>query len=396
MGGKQTRRRPLAAIALSALFLSATAAAAQDEKPLAIETPATSAVILDVETGTILLERAPDERFEPASLAKIMTVETVLDAVAAGEATPDTTYPVSDHAWRTGGAPSRTATMFAAVRSSVPVDALLRGVMIQGANDGAIILGEGLAGTESGFALRMNERAAELGLTGSHFVNATGLPAEGQYTTARDMARLSAHLRTTYPERYANYAQPEFEWNKVLQRNRNPLLRREIGATGLATGFTDGRGYAIAALAEDGDRRTVAVLAGLESDAVRTRETVRLLAWARDTFERRLLFAAHLPVGTASVFGGLDGSVPLVADRDLAAYVPKGRPDLVRAEIHYEAPLRAPIATGDPIGELRVLVDGKVAFTAGLQAGASVAEGTFSARALDAAQELAFGWIRGL
>ncbi len=395
---KRVRRRRWIGATLAAAcgVCAPTYSLAQEPKPFAFETPATTAYVIDAETRTVLYEKAPDDRFEPASLAKIMTVETVLDAMQKGEATAETPYPVSDHAWRTGGAPSRTATMFAAVRSSIPVEALLRGVMVQGANDASIILGEGLAGTESAFALRMNQRAGELGLRNSHFVNPTGLPAEGQYTTARDIGLLSSHVRQAYPSWYLFYAQPEFEWNKVRQRNRNPLLRGNIGVTGLATGFAEGQGYSISALMETDGRATVAVLGGFSSDSVRTKETERLLVWARDNFEKRTLFAQAAAAGYASVYGGLETSVPLVLKQDLVAYVPKGRADLVRAEIRYDAPLHAPIEKDERIGSLQVTVDGKPVLDADLFAGAAVHEGSFSSRAIGAAQELAFGWIRRL
>lgn len=384
-------------LAASAVCFGGTVpSVAQGPKPFGIETPATTAYVVDAETGTVLFEKAPDERFQPASLAKIMTVDTVLDAMAKGEATAETSYPVSDHAWRTGGAPSRTATMFAAVRSSIPVEALLHGLMVQGANDAAIILGEGLAGTESAFALRMNQHAAELNLHDSRFVNATGLPMEGQYTTARDIGTLSVHLREAFPDWYKLYAEPEFEWNKVKQRNRNPLLRSDVGVTGLATGFAEGEGYSISSLMEGEGRKTVAVLGGFVSDAIRTKETLKILTWARDSFERRTLFARNVPAGHATVFGGLDTTVPLKLRHDLIAYVPKGRPDLVKAEVRYEAPLHAPVAQGDRIATLHVTIDGKPALEADLFADADVHAGTFSSRAVDAAQELAFGWIRGL
>ncbi|SDO12187.1 D-alanyl-D-alanine carboxypeptidase (penicillin-binding protein 5/6) [Aureimonas jatrophae] len=393
---KADGRRCIALMFAGVLVVSPAVTLAQDDKPFAIETPATTALVLDVETGTVLFEKSASERFEPASLAKIMTVETVLSALDKGEVTAQTAFPVSDHAWRSGGAPSRTATMFAAVRSTVPVDALLRGVMVQGANDAAIILGEGIAGTESAFAVRMNERASEIGLADSHFVNATGLPAEGQFTTARDVAQLSLRMRQDYPAWYGIYAQPEFEWNKILQRNRNPLLRGTSNATGLATGFAEGQGYSIAALAEDGPRGTIAVLSGLTSDAVRTKETERLLAWARDSFERRILFTQILPVGTANVFGGFETSVPLLVKSDVVAFVPKGRPDLVRAEIRYDGPLHAPVEQNARVGTLHITIDGKPALDTELFAGKTIHQGTFSMRAMDAAQEIAFGWIRKL
>ncbi|MFC0191454.1 D-alanyl-D-alanine carboxypeptidase family protein [Aureimonas pseudogalii] len=369
---------------------------AQEAKsPFAIETSARQVFMIDADTGSVLYEKEADTPFPPASLAKLMTIEVVLDALATGEITSETPYPVTNHAWRTGGAPSRTSTMFAAVRSSVPVDALVRGVVIQAANDGAIVLAEGLAGSEEAFAARMNERAKALGLTNSHFVNPTGLPAEGANVSVRDMATLARHFATTYSDAYRLYREPQFEWNKILQRNRNPLLGRDIGATGMALGFTEGLGYSIVGVTERDGRRTVLAAAGFETDTARTTEAVRLLAWAETSFERRTLFTADTPIGTAQVFGGIASTLPVVLGGDLVATVPVD-PSVLGAALVYDGPLRAPVAKGDRIGRLDILIDGKPSISRPLLAGKAVAEGTFSSRALDAAHELAFGWIRNL
>lgn len=390
-------RRPLAPL-VALLLVAAVPASAQpadEDLRFAPGTPARHALIVDLDTGTVLLEKDADTPFAPASLAKLATAEVIADALGAGEITPQTGYRVSEGAWRTGGAPSRTATMFAAVRSEIPVEALLRGLAVQQANDAAIILAEGMAGTESAFALRMNERAAELGMTGSRFVNATGLPQEGQRTTARDMARLAGAVAQA-PMVYPLYAEPEFEWNRILQRNRNPLLRADVGATGLATGFTEGEGFSIVGVSERDGRRTAIVLAGLESDAVRSRETVRLLNWSAENFERRTLFEAGQAVASAEVFGGVRGEVPLVLADDLDAFVPGDRADLVKARIRYDGPLEAPVEEGRPVGVVEIVVDGRVAISRELRAGAAVASGTFSDRAANAVRELAFGWVRSL
>ena len=188
---------------MSALLLIALAvpAAAQDAQPSFFnQTKARQALIVDGETRAVLLEKNADIAFGPASLAKLMTMEIVFDALKRGELSLTDSFTVSEHAWRTGGAPSRTSTMFAAVKSSVTVDALLQGAIVQAANDACIVLAEGMAGSEDAFAQRMNRRAAEIGLTGSHFVNPTGLPAEGQSVTARDLVTLARHIETTYPE----------------------------------------------------------------------------------------------------------------------------------------------------------------------------------------------------
>ena len=377
-------------------FLCASAQAQVSDTPFFTDTVARGALVMDVETGGILLEKNADEPFAPASLAKLMTAEVALSALESGRINLTDAYPVSDHAWRTGGAPSRTATMFAAVRSNVPVDALVKGLVIQSANDAAIILAEGMDGSETAFAQHMNRRAAELGLTNSRFVNATGLPQEGQQTTARDMALLARDIQVSYPEPYKLYAQPGFEWNRILQRNRNPLLRLNIGATGLATGFAEDEGYSIVAATEKDGRKTIVVLSGLESDAARTKEAVRLFEWTASNFERRSLFAAGQVLGQAQVFGGDAGYVNAVLESGVDLYVPRKRTDLVTARIVYDAPLMAPLAKGTKIGSLKLSIQGRQVLERDVFVGNDIAEGAFSTRAASAVKELAFGWIRKL
>lgn len=399
IGHASTPPRALAlALAAGSLCILAWAPARSQgqDAPFFAETAARSAYVIDVETGSVLLEKNGDQPFAPASLAKLMTADIVFDALAKGAITRDKAYPVSDRAWRTGGAPSRTATMFAAVRSSVPIDALLRGLAIQGANDAAVILAEGMEGSERAFAERMNRRAEELGLTRSHFVNATGLPEDGQRTSAHDMALLGRHIAITYPEGAALYAEPEFEWNRILQRNRNPLLRLNIGATGLATGFTEGEGYSIVGLIGKDGRRTILSLFGFESDAARVKESVRLFDWANANFERRSIFAAGQAVGQMQVFGGTMGQVDAVVDRAVELYVPRKRTDLVKATIRYDGPLAAPLEKGTRIGTLDITIEGKPTLQRDVFVGEDVPSGTFTARAMGAVRELAFGWIRSL
>ncbi|WP_245283103.1 D-alanyl-D-alanine carboxypeptidase family protein [Aureimonas altamirensis] len=384
---------------MSVLLLLALAvpAAAQDAEPSFFnQTKARQALIVDGETRAVLLEKNADVAFGPASLAKLMTMEIVFDALKRGEISLTDSFTVSEHAWRTGGAPSRTSTMFAAVKSSVTVDALLQGAIVQAANDACIVLAEGMSGSEAAFAQRMNRRAAEIGLTGSHFVNPTGLPAEGQSVTARDLVTLARHIETTYPEYYRLYSQPEFEWNKILQRNRNPLLRLDIGATGMGTGFTEASGYSLVGVTERGGRKTFIALGGLASDAERAREAETLLKWANDTFERREVFSADEIVGHATVYGGTVPRVSLRTAEDVVAYVPNASPDLVKAVMIYDGPLRAPIEKGQKIGRVEMRIENQASIVRDLFAGEDVPQGTFSSRALDAAHELAFGWIRAL
>lgn len=385
------------AVLLAAVVSSGQASAQGREAGVFPETAAKVAVVVDGKTGGILFDKNGTAPFPPASLAKILTAEILFEALESGELAPGAALPVSNHAWRTGGAPSRTATMFAAVRSDVPVDALAQGLVVQAANDAAIIIGEGLSGSEGAFAQRMTERAKALGMVDSRFVNATGLPEEGQEVTARDLAVLARHLRYGHPERYALYAQPEFEWNRILQRNRNPLLGARPGATGMATGFSPEGGYSIVGVMEGADGRvTILALAGLDKEQTRIRETLGLADWAATAFEEKVVFPAAAPVAIAPVFGGTVSSVPLVLDDDLVAMVPKRHADSVTAAVHYDTPLRAPIRKGDRIGTVELKIDDRFSLERDLHAGADVEEGTFSSRAADAVHELAFGWIRSL
>nr|BAT30114.1 D-alanyl-D-alanine carboxypeptidase [Aureimonas sp. AU22] len=385
------------AILLAAILPGAAALAQNRDETLFPETAAKVAVVLDGKTGGILFDKNGRAPFPPASLAKIMTAEILFGALASGQVSADATMPVSNHAWRTGGAPSRTATMFAAVRSAVPVDALAHGLVVQAANDAAIIIAEHLDGSEKAFAQRMNDRAGALGMVDSRFVNPTGLPEGGQEVTARDVAILARHVRYAYPDRYALYAQPEFEWNKILQRNRNPLLGAIPGATGMATGFSQEGGYSIVGVVEgEAGRVTILALAGLDKEPTRVRETIALANWAASAFEEKAIFQAGTPIAQAPVFGGVTASVPLVLEEDLVALVPKRHAQSVTASVRYDTPLRAPVRKGDRIGVVELKIEDRVSLERELIAGEDVTEGTFASRAADAVQELAFGWIRSL
>ena len=312
-------------------------------------------MILDGGTGTVLFQKNPDTPFPPASLAKMMTMEIVFSAIKSGELRLDTEFPVSVHAWRTGGAPSGTSTMFAAVKSEVPVSALIRGAIVQSANDACIILAEGMDGSEEAFAEKMNARAAELGMTNSHFVNPTGLPADGQHVTVRDLMTLARHIRTSYPELYKIYAEPSFEWNKIFQRNRNPLLSMDIGADGMETGYTEASGYALLGVTDSDERTTYLAMSGLGSATERAEEARKLLTWADEGFDRSAC-SWLATVGYAGVFGGDAGSVAVVAPAPVEALVPpESRP--VSAQIRYHGPLIAPVEKGAEVASLDVMVD---------------------------------------
>ena len=390
-------RRPFPALLLFALLLTlagglgSLARAVSVEVRQPIETKASQVYLIEASSGTVLLSKNEHQSFAPASLAKLMTLEVVFDALARGEIRPDTIYPVSEYAWRTGGAPSRTSTMFAAVKSQVPVADLIRGVAVHTANDGCLVLAEGMSGTEAAFVERMNARAAELGLRDSRFGNATGLPHPDNRSTLFDLVKLSRHLVETYPDLYKTFSLPEFEWNKILQRNRNPLL--SFGADGLATGFAEGSGFAVVASMERGGRRLFLGLGGAQTDKERTEEAARLLNWGFDAFEMRTLFKAGEVVGEASVYGGAQSKVPLVAEDPVEVYVPVNNPDRLQARIVYRWPLNPPVAAGQEIATLNILSGERPIRSITLKSAETVEVGTLRQRAWDALIELLFFWI---
>ena len=359
--------------------------------PQLIETKASQVYLIEASTGTVLLAKNERQSFAPASLTKLMTLEVVFDALTRGEIRPDTIYPVSEYAWRTGGAPSRTATMFAAVKSQVSVGDLVKGIAVQTANDGCLIIAEGMEGSEAKFVERMNARAAELGLTDSHFGNATGLPHPDNRSTLFDLVKLSRHLVDEYPDLYRTFSLAEFEWNTILPRNRNPLL--SFGADGLGTGFAEGSGFAIVASMERGGRRLFLGLGGAQTSKERTEEAARLLAWGFDSFEMRTLFKAGEVVGEASVYGGASSKVPLVADRAIEVYVPVNNPERLQARILYRWPLMPPVAADREIATLTLYSGERLLRSLPLQSAEAVEVGTLRQRAFDAVIELLFFWI---
>ncbi len=377
---------------LLSLGLPSPVAFAQTAAPAPlIESKAAQVYLIEASTGTVLFSKNEKKSFAPASLAKLMTLEVVFDALRKGEIRPDTIYPVSEYAWRTGGAPSRTSTMFAAVKSQVPVADLIKGIAVQTANDGCLIIAEGMAGSEAKFVERMNARAAELGLTDSHFANATGLPHPDNRSTLVDLVKLARHLVETYPDLYQTFSLAEFEWNKILQRNRNPLL--PIGADGLGTGFAEESGFAIIASMERDGRRLFLGLSGAQTDKERTEEATRLLNWGFDGFEMRTLFKPGEVVGEASVYGGNPSKVPLVANGPVEVYVPINNPDRLQARIVYRWPLKPPVAADREIATLNILSGERPLVSVPLKSAQPVEVGTLRQRAWDAVIELLFFWI---
>jgi len=362
----------------------------KDDAPIG----APHAILIDAENGGVLFERDPDKLIYPASLAKLMTAEYVFHELKEGRIKLADEYPVSENAWRKGGAPSRTSTMFAALHSKVSVDDLLHGMIIQSANDACIVLAEALAGNEAAFGAKITKRAREIGLTQSTFANSNGLPDPGTLVTTRELGMLARHIIQTYPKFYELFGQREFTWNKIRQYNRNPLLGLEIGADGLKTGFTKEAGYGLVGSAVQNGLRLIVAINGLKSAKERADEAKKLLEWGFKNFERRVLFAKGQTIGSAKVYGGAEGHVPLMTDSEVRVMVPKAGGDRLIARIVYTGPVPAPVAQGAPIGFLKVWRNENVILQMPLKAAEPVAKGTLSQRALDAVAELVIGLFR--
>src|ERR1700761_1310759 len=359
------------------------------------EGEAPTEILIEATSGSVLFEKNADELRAPSSMMKLMTAEVVFHAIKQGDVKPSDEYRISENAWRKGGAPSGTSTMFAALNSKVSVDDLLHGALIQSGNDACIALAEGMAGNEQTFAADfMTKRARELGLTKSTFANSNGLPDPGNKMTVRELSMLARYIIQTYPDFYKLFGEKEYTWNKIKQPNRNPLLNSLEGADGLKTGYTKEGGYGMVGSAVQNGIRLIAVVNGLEDSEDRATETKKMLEWGFRNFEVRTLFAADQPVGYAKVFGGDSGSVKLSSPDPIKVMVQKNGNDKLIARIVYNGPVRAPIAPGQPVGIIRVWRGANIAMEAPVFPAEAGGKGSTIRRAVDGVSELVIGVFR--
>lgn len=358
------------------------------------QTSAPTAVLMDADSHAVLFEKNADELTAPASMAKTMTAEVVFNEMKNGRLNMDSMFNISENAWRKGGGGSGGSSMFAQVNTSIRLEDLLRGLIIQSGNDAAIAIAEGVAGTEENFSKLMNERAKQIGLTKSTFRNATGYGHPEQKTTVRDLAKLALHIIETYPDLYKMFGEREFTWNKIRQQNRNPLLAMDIGADGLKTGNIDESGYGLIGSAVQNGQRLIVVVNGLKTARDRSTESRKLLDWGFRAFESQQLFAQGQVVGEAQVFGGSKRSLPLVSKKPIRVLVPRGDGERVTARITYTGPLKAPIQKGTEVARLQVNRGDMQALEMPLYANEDIQEGTLSQRALDGLLEFSTGWVR--
>jgi D-alanyl-D-alanine carboxypeptidase (penicillin-binding protein 5/6) len=358
-------------------------AAAPQALPAPPQLAAKSYVLMDAASGQVLVENNADERLPPASLTKLMTAYIATLEIRKGKIGEQDLVPISEHAWRTGGAASGGSTMFLPLNSQVSVDDLLHGVIIQSGNDASIALAEYIAGSEDAFADMMNQTAERLGMRNTQFRNATGLPHPEHYSSAHDMAILARAIINEDQEHYAIYAQKEFLWNNIKQGNRNLLLWRDKTVDGLKTGHTAEAGYCLVASAVRDGARMISSVFGTNSEQARAAETQKLLTYGFRFFETRTFHQKGTELARPSVWKGTVREVRAGLASDLTLTLPRGQMDKLQATTSLNPQLTAPISQGDVIGKVEVKLDEEVVHSADLVALDAVEEGGFFRRLWD-------------
>ena len=366
---------------LLAVLVVAPAAWAEPIIPSAPQLAAKSYVLMDAASGKVLVETAGDERLPPASLTKLMTAYIATLEIKKGQISGSDMVTVSEKAWRTGG-----SRMFIQVNTQVSVDDLLHGIIIQSGNDASVAMAEHIAGSEEAFADLMNSAAQRLGMSNTHFMNATGLPHPDHYSSAADMAKLARAIIYEDPAHYDIYAQKEFFWNNIKQPNRNLLLWRDKTVDGLKTGHTEEAGYCLVASAVRDGMRLISVVFGTNSEQARAAETQKLLTYGFRFFETRTFYQKGVELAKSRVWKGQQDQVSAGLANDLTLTLPRGQMDKLQAGLTFNPELTAPIQQGDVVGKVEVNMDGQVLQSTDLIALETVEEGGLFRRFWDSIQ----------
>jgi D-alanyl-D-alanine carboxypeptidase (penicillin-binding protein 5/6) len=366
---------------LACLLLVCAQAVSAEESPVVPPPPKIDAkgyLLTDFATGSVLAAANADERLEPASLTKIMTAYVIYRALAEGRVKLTDEVLISENAWRTGG-----SKMFVEVGKRVGMEDLLKGMIIQSGNDASVALAEHVAGSEQTFAELMNAHAKRLGMNNSHFTNATGLPDPDHYTTARDMAAVTAALILEFPDYYVWDGTKEFEYNGIKQQNRNRLLWRDPTVDGVKTGYTQNAGYCLVASAKREDMRLISVVMGTSGPEARAQASLELLNYGFRFYESHRLYAAETPVENLRVWMGDVQELPVGPAQDVVATIPRGRYGQLSARLEKTPELKAPIAKGARIGDIVVNLEDQELLRVPLVALREVAQGSLWQRAWD-------------
>jgi D-alanyl-D-alanine carboxypeptidase (penicillin-binding protein 5/6) len=364
-------------LALTAVLFSFSAAAAPGAPP----PPAVAArayILMDYDSGRVLAESQADARMEPASLTKIMTSYVLYKQMGDGRIKLGDLTTVSEHAWRMEGSRS-----FVPVGKQVSVEDLLKGMIVQSGNDATVALAEHAAGSEDVFVAMMNREAKRLGLTGTHYMDSTGMPNAEHYTTARDLAVLTRAMIHDFPDHYQIYSMKEFTYNGITQRNRNKLLWRDKSVDGVKTGHTESAGYCLVASAEQGGMRLISVVLGTGSEEARANESEKLLSYGFRFYETHRLYAAGKPLSTVRVWKGEAENLPVGLQEPLYVTIPRGEYDQLNAAIKVQQPITAPVTKGAVYGSLNVSLNGETVAARPLVAFQEVPEGGLFTRVVD-------------
>ncbi|GAB2940288.1 D-alanyl-D-alanine carboxypeptidase family protein [Aquaspirillum soli] len=335
-------------------------------------------ILNDFYSGQTLAARDPDTRIEPASLTKLMTAYLTFKALKEKRLTLEQQLTVSQKGWRTEG-----SRMFLDPRIPVSVNDLIHGMIIQSGNDACVTLAEAIAGSEEVFGQLMTREARRLGMNGTNFQNATGLPGAQHYTTVRDLGILANALIRDFPEFYPIYSKKEFRYNNITQPNRNLLLYRDPNVDGMKTGFTDAAGYNLVASSRRDGRRVVSVVVGTSSPEARAVESSKLLNYGLQFFDTPRLYMNKKPVSKLPVFKGKESELEIGVSRDVYVSVPKGTARKIQVQMTTQKPLLAPIKAGQTVGKLSLSLDGKVLAEQPLVALKEVPEAGFFGRLID-------------
>ncbi len=346
--------------------------------PPAPNVAAKAYILQDFHTGKVLAENNADARLAPASLTKIMTVYVVFRELSSGHLHLDDVATISEKAWKTSG-----SRMFIELGNKVKIEDLLKGVIIQSGNDASVALAEHVAGNEATFADMMNQQAARLGMTNSHFKNSDGLPMEDHYTSARDLAILTTALIKEFPDYYRWFSQKEFTYNNITQQNRNKLLSRDESVDGVKTGFTDDAGYCLVASALREEMRLISAVMGAKSANARASENQALLNYGFRFFESHRLYEGKKPLNEARIWKGADKTIPLGLAEDLYATIPRRQYNDLKGVITVDKKITAPVQEGAKHGSVKVTLKDEVIAEKDLIALKTVEQGNIIRRLTD-------------
>lgn len=374
------------------LILLFAAAQVHADKPLIPAPPelaATAYLLLDAHTGQILVQHNIDKQIPPASLTKMMTAYIVSEEIEKGAIKEDDPVRISEKAWKKGG-----SKMFVKVGDKVPVIDLLRGVIVQSGNDASIALAEYVSGSEEVFAEVMNQQAELLGMEDTHFVNATGWPADGHLTTARDLGTLARALIADHPDHYDIYSEKYFSYAGINQPNRNRLLWRDPAVDGIKTGHTEAAGYCLVASAVKRGMRLISVVAGTDSDEQRAAESQKLLAYGFRYYQTHKVYSSSDVLQTERIWGGVAPEVGIAVAEDVFVTIPRGGEDSIKADLIVDGELEAPLEKGEPVGKVVVTLDGETVADVEAVAAEDVEKAGFFKRIWDALKRFIMGLFK--